>query len=214
MAERKDVDTEPSTSAYEELRSNNLKRNNEFLGGLGLSDASQKMAQRGKDRKRSKNFDAGAASAPLQLEAVNHPDKRLTRSSTHAGKLCTDGEQTAASFRAGQLVWAQHIDYGEVWWPATVTRRPRENSFTVTWDNPEGTETCSEVPGSKLHERRVCPCGNCTAESLVNTDALLQHIMKVSNCIEFENSTSRFKEEQVEGSRYGRERRDLSVYYN
>ena len=224
MAERIDVNTglsppaeqehqdNPHENPYENIRSKNIKRNQEVMCALGLCTTSQQTAS-----KRSINsvdkLDAEAASTLLQMGADRRDVKRCVRNSNEDRKLYRDGAHTAATYSVGQLVWAQHQNYGEIWWPATVIQLRGENSVDVTWEQPDQTETSSEIHVSKLRGRLLCKCGNCSAESLVNEDALLEHNRRVSNCIDFETKIDQFQEVQLAGSRYERESRDL-IYFN
>ena len=222
MAERIDVNTglsppaaqehqeNPYENPYENLRSDNIKRNEEVMRSLGLTP--QQTAS-----KRSINsvdkLDAEAESTLLQMGADRRDVKRCVRNTNEDGKLYRDGAHTAATFSVGQLVWAQHQNYGEIWLPATVTHQIGKKSGIVTWDQPDETEPSSEIHVSKLRGRILCKCGNCSAESLVNEDALLEHNRRVSNCIDFETKIDQFQEVQMAGSRYERESSDL-IYFN
>ena len=222
MAERIDVNTglsppaeqehqdNPHENPYENIRRKNIKRNEEVMHILGLTP--QQTAS-----KRSINsvdkLDAEAASTLLQMGADRRDVKRCVRNSNEDRKLYRDGAHTAATFSVGQLVWAQHQNYGEIWWPATVTHQRGKKSVIVTWDQPDETEPSSDIHVSKLRGRLLCKCGNCSAESLVNEDALLEHNRRVSNCINFETKMDQFQEVQMAESRYERESRDL-IFFN
>ena len=224
MAERIDVNAglsppaaqehheNPHKNLYENLRSKNIERNEEMMRALGLCATPQQTASKRSIDSVDK-LDAEAASTLLQIGADRRDVKRCVRNSNEDGKLYRHGAQTAATFSVGQLVWAQHQKYGEIWWPATVTHQRGKKSVIVTWDQPDETETSSEIHVSKLRGRLLCKCGNCSAESLVNEDALLEHNRRVSNCIDFETKINQFQEVQLAGSRYERESRDL-IYFN
>jgi hypothetical protein len=224
MAERIDVNSglsppaaqehqdNPHEIPYEDIRRENIKRNDKFLRDLGLCATPQQTASKRSIYSVDK-LDADAASTLLQMSADRRDVKRCVRNSNEDRMLDRDGAHTAATYSVGQLVWAQHQNYGEIWWPATVIQLRGENSVDVTWEQPDQTETSSEIHVSKLRGRLLCKCGNCSAESLVNEDALLEHNRRVSNCINFETKMDQFQEVQMAESRYERESRDL-IYFN
>jgi hypothetical protein len=132
---------------------------------------------------------------------------KTLRKSPKLAANCAGDFERKPTFQPGQLVWSQYNEIdGPGLWPATV-RTKRGDTITVEWENPGGENPIFIAHCSKLRERPVCGCGNCTALFLTDDNALLEHNKKVTSCANFSDAS------RNESCRYARERLYLSISF-
>lgn len=164
------------SNEYLKLRQANINRNDEFLKSLdhekNISDIpkkKEKSMRTKRDRPTSKKTQAG--------------DDFKVEDRTHAGRVAgISDRRNNTSFESGQLVWSQFRKAdGKMLWPAKVHDQDGD-TYTIEWENPDGEDSLFQCHVSKLRERHICACGNCTASFLEDDAALKHHNLRVSSC--------------------------------
>ena len=172
------------SNEYLKLRLANIKRNDEFLKSFNheknISDIpkkNEKSMRTKRDRPASKKTQVG--------------DDFKVEDRTHAGRVAgISDRRNNTRFESGQLVWSQfRKEDGERLWPAKVHDQDGD-TYTVKWEEPDGEDPLFKCHFSKLRERPVCACGNCTASFLENDTALKHHNLRVSSCWKIPDDTS------------------------
>ena len=103
-------------------------------------------------------------------------------------------------FEVGQDVWARDPQYGDFWWPATVTVIC---PLQVKWEKPENCDPVySPSDFTYVRPRMFCACGSCTADMLPDDRALDDHQDKVAACIGHASHTIRVEKFQTDANRW------------